>query len=394
MSKLPGTTGPISSNPNLAGGTGKLISSYYLEIEYLLDRVERSSTHYQTLGLERSATGEDVIAAYQHIISMLHPSNRKIRSAVPDEMLTRIDATFKKVSACFGVLANADKRASYDRSLKRPACRPLPVDIPTTHKPPPEDYKAFPEEAVVEASKTGELINIAMPGRGGRIRIGAAGEVAERRRCERLKLCLPVLVTGQDRSGGKWKEVAKTVDASRMGVSVLMNRRVKMGTVVHLRMPLPVKLRTHGYAEAGYTVYAIVRRCDPPANGMRITGLEFVGEHPPAGYLQKPWAKFVSEKWTGPDRRLEARRERSESVVVQYVNDAMQVTGQENTTTENVSPSGARILSKAAPPELDLVKLICKECDFESLAAVRNRYKMKDGPERLCLQLIEKQWPV
>ena len=393
MSKLPGTTGPISSNPNRPGGTGKLISSYYLEIEYLLDRVERSSTHYQTLGLERSATGEDVIAAYQQIISMLHPSNRKIRSAVPDEMLVRIDETFKKVSACFGVLANADKRASYDRSLKRPACRPLAVDIPTTHKPPPEDYKAFPEEAM-EASKTGELINIAMPGRRGRIRVGAAGEVAERRRCERLKLCLPVLVTGQDRSGGKWKEVAKTVDASRMGVSVLMNRRVKMGTVVHLRMPLPVKLRTHGYAEAGYTVYGIVRRSDPPANGMRITGLEFVGEHPPAGYLQKPWAKFISEKWTGPDRRLESRTDRSESVLVQYLNETMQVTGQEDTTTENVSRSGARILSKAAPLELDMVKVICKECDFESLAAVRNRYRVKDGPERLCLRFIEKQWTI
>ena len=54
------------------GNTGKLISSYYLEIEYLLNRVEQSSTYYQALALERSATPEDVVRAYQETIKVLH----------------------------------------------------------------------------------------------------------------------------------------------------------------------------------------------------------------------------------------------------------------------------------------------------------------------------------
>src|SRR5262249_21098532 len=211
---LKSSSGSLNSGSGKPGGTGKLISSYYLEIEYLLDRVEQSTTHYQTLGLERSATNEDVIAAYQHMIDLLHPSNRKIRSAVPDDMLARIDSTFKKVSECFGVLANAEKRASYDRSLKRSVVRPLPVDIPAIRR-------SQAEEAAEAASPPDESINIGTPGKAGRIRIGAAGEVAERRRCERLKLCLPALITGQERAEGKWKEVAKTADVSRMGASVV-----------------------------------------------------------------------------------------------------------------------------------------------------------------------------
>ena len=75
--------------------TGKLISSYYLEIEYLLERVEGSSTHYQTLGLERSASSEDIVLAYQNSVAVLHPSYYKVRAAVPDEMLVRVDQAFK-----------------------------------------------------------------------------------------------------------------------------------------------------------------------------------------------------------------------------------------------------------------------------------------------------------
>ena len=48
--------------------TGKLISAYYLEIDYLLDRVEGSTTHYQTLGVERSASNEEIITAYQNSV--------------------------------------------------------------------------------------------------------------------------------------------------------------------------------------------------------------------------------------------------------------------------------------------------------------------------------------
>ena len=76
--------------------TGKLISAYYLEIEYLLERIEGATTHYQTLGVERSANNEEVILAYQKSVTVLHPSYPKVRASVPDEMLVRVDEAFKK----------------------------------------------------------------------------------------------------------------------------------------------------------------------------------------------------------------------------------------------------------------------------------------------------------
>ncbi|HVG19778.1 MAG TPA: DnaJ domain-containing protein, partial [Blastocatellia bacterium] len=99
------------------GNTGKLISAHYLEMEYLLNRVENSTTHYQTLGVERSAANEDIILAYHNTISVLHPSYYKIRAAFPDEMLMRIDETFNKVSEAFAVLTSHRKRAEYDKGL-------------------------------------------------------------------------------------------------------------------------------------------------------------------------------------------------------------------------------------------------------------------------------------
>src|SRR5712692_4957862 len=85
--------------------TGKLISAYYLEVDYLLERIEGA------------ATCDEVILAYQNSVAVLHPSYHKVRAAVPDEMLLRIDSAFKKVSQAFTILTDATKRTQYADSL-------------------------------------------------------------------------------------------------------------------------------------------------------------------------------------------------------------------------------------------------------------------------------------
>src|SRR5262249_25831448 len=93
---------------------------------------------------------------------------------------------------------------------------------------------------------------------------------ASTRRCERFKLNIPALVSGQDQGGTKWKEVTKTIDVSRVGAAVRMSRRVKSGLIVPVTLPLPTKLRSHGFTEPSYTTYAIVRRIQPPKDGTRV----------------------------------------------------------------------------------------------------------------------------
>jgi DnaJ-like protein/PilZ domain-containing protein len=376
--------------------TGKLISAYYLEIEYLLERVEGANTHYQTLGVERSASNEEVILAYQKTVTVLHPSYHKVRAAVPDDMLVRVDQAFKTVSHAFSVLTDSTQRSQYDKQQRTPVSyATLPLDLP---KPRPhartreaQSTTAAPSEQVnAEAVQ----INVAPEMRPLFTKASTHEASAERRRCERFKLSVPVLIAGYDHTGGKWQEVTKTIDVSRIGVALRMRRHVKHGLVVHITLPLPTKLRSHGFSEAGYNMYAIVRRVEPVIDGMRVVGLEFIGANPPADYLYKPSAAFRTQKWNGPNRRREPREKRSEAVAVEYLDESMERITREAGVTENVSPSGARVCVKAAPPEFEFVRITSPNRSFNSLALVRNQWTGTDGFERLCLQFVDQKWPM
>jgi len=202
------------------------------------------------------------------------------------------------------------------------------------------------------------------------------------------------LIAGYDNNGGKWQEVTKTIDVSRIGVALKMRRRVKHGLVVHITLPLPTKLRSHGFSEAGYNMYAIVRRVEPLIDGVRVIGLEFIGASPPSDYLYKPWATFRTQKWNGLDRRREPREKRSEAVAVEYLDETMQQLAREAGITEDVSLNGARICVRSAPPEFEFVRVTSQNRNFNSLALLRNQWSGTDGYERLCVQFIDQRWPM
>jgi len=377
--------------------TGKLINAYYLEIEYLLERIEGATSHYQTLGVERSATSDDIILAYQKSVTVLHPTYHKVRATVPDEMLVRIDQAFKKASQAFSVLTNTTHRRQYDVEHRVPKsyCT-VPLELPTRESPnngvpsaPGKSYAGQNRQVANESDR----IKVSPELRPVFTRAPVKQEV-ERRRCERFKLTVPVLIAGYESSGGKWQEVTKTIDVSRIGVAIRMRRRLKHGLVVHITLPLPTKLRSHGFSEAGYNMYAIVRRIEPLIDGMRVVGLEFIGATPPGDYLYKPWATFRTQKWNGPERRREKREVRAEPVSVEYLDETMQCIGREPGITEDVSPGGARICVKAAPPEFDYVRVTCAPRNFNGLALLRNQWSGTDGAERLCLQFADQKWPV
>jgi curved DNA-binding protein CbpA len=384
--------------------TGKLISAYYLEIEPLLERVERASTHYQTLGLERSATNEQIIIAYHNMVRLLHPSYYKVRAAVPDDMLVRIDRIFGKVSQAMFVLTTPHKRIEYDELLRRHVHSPSRIilgKLPDASAPavPAPEIKPAPESATQKATVKSAApdaidINVNPMQRPIFTKLASEGKEYNRRRCDRFKLSCPILVAGYDGAGSKWQEIAKTVDVSRLGVAVKMRKRIGHGSVLHVTLPLPLKLRSHGFSEPGYNMYAIVRRIELPKDGVRVVGLEFIGKNPPAGYLYKPWATFRTQKWTGADRRQDPREDRAEPVVIEYLHESMKSLGRTVAVTENVSRGGARVCIKSAPPEFDLVKITNVDRTFDSLAFVRNHYIDKDGFDRLCLQFVNNKWPM
>jgi hypothetical protein len=201
-----------------------------------------------------------------------------------------------------------------------------------------------------------------------------------------------VRATGHDRKGGKWSEIGQTIDVSRTGINLRMRKQIKSGMVLYLTLPLPAKLRSHGYSDSAYNVYAIVRRVDPPVRGERYVGLEFIGERPPSGFLDTPWAVFKTPRWSGHERRRAPRVARREMVWVEYFDDANRVLGREEAQTENLSRAGARVAVRNAPADLGLIKVTAPARKFESFAKVRNRFPGADGAERLCIQFIDKEW--
>jgi DnaJ-like protein/PilZ domain-containing protein len=387
----------LSARVGKRESTEKLISQHYLDIEYLLQRVESSSNHYQTLGIERTATSDQIVSSYQQAVRVLHPGYHKVRYSMPDEMLSRIDQTFEKLSKAFTLLINQGKRAKYDRSMRWRAYQTSPHSEPKANLSRASRSALPGQDSTEESSETIDEVgadnvnSIALPPAHIRPALGGRQNT---RRCERSKLDVPVLVTGYDSAKERWQEITRSVDVSRLGVGIRVHKRLSHGAVVHVTLPLPSELRSHTLGETGYSMYAIVRRVEPVEDDLHLVGLEFIGAQPPRGYLHKPWATFRTQQWNGPDRRREPRQERVERVAIEYLDKLMQPIAREVAVTENVSLCGARVRVKSAPQEFEIVRISTSARSFESLALVRNRYADSDGVERLCIQFVQSKWPI
>jgi hypothetical protein len=351
------------------------VNFYFLDLDRLLARIENATTHYQILGLERDALRDQIDRAFRDAVTMLYPPYQ-VSATVPAQMLARIEGAFVKITQAFSVLASFARRRDYDTALSSVAVS-APAAAPSAGTPAPAidiHSTMSPRAAYSESSS------------------GSAND--NRRRTERYKVALPVRIVGIERNGGgKWAEMAETLDISRTGVRLRLNRPVRHGMVLYLSLPLPTKLRSHGFTDASYNVYALVRRIDPPKKGARLVGLEFIGEHPPTGYLAKPWATFRLKTWAGNERRRAPRVEHAEAVRIEYISEATHSRVREEVMTENISRAGARVVVRAAPAEFDMLLITIPARQFEGLATLRNRFLGKDGLERLCLQLLDKEWP-
>lgn len=419
---------PAGANASLQEPSAKLLSEYHLQLSRLLHRIEAAPTHYQVLGLKMAATYDDVLRAYYSILNLFYPAHQ-IRIALDEPAIERLDAAFIKASEAFVVLTNFRKRADYhNTALYKTTDSYLltslpPAPVAKLNSVPP----ATPLRPVAKAPKSVEragtppLMSAASQpiANGAAMNQTPANQNADparpsltvvegqnpqavysesanenldgnRRRMNRLRMALPVRIIGYDRNGEKWEEMTESMDVSQIGVTVRMRQAIRHGQVFYLNLPLPVKLRSYGLGEASYNVYALVRRIDPEQKGTRVVALEFIGEHPPQGYLEKPWTIYRGASWNGIERRRSPRVKRQERVRLEYLDSNVRVLSREETITENVSATGMRIFAKLAPREFELVRISCVSRRFESLAVVRNRFTGKDSIERLCVQFMQR----
>ncbi len=290
------------------------LEAHLLELERVLQRVECASTLYEVLALKQSATAESMKSAYRQTVTLLNPSDEK-HGPVDPKLQTRMKRALNKVANAFSVLTNYGKRVEYDNSLVNRAPVRQSADVPKATKPSPAtktkpaDFKRpagvatdseVPniEPSGMHKATDSEVTNIGRSQMHKAIYTKPAEQTrdTERRRFRRYKSRFPARVTGYDSVNCKWDEVAETVDVSKGGVALRMKKAVRQGMILLLMLPLPVKLRCYGYAEPFYRVYGIVCHVRPTSDEHWITGLEFLGESPPAGYLDKPWATFETAR--------------------------------------------------------------------------------------------------
>ncbi|HLG14660.1 MAG TPA: PilZ domain-containing protein [Blastocatellia bacterium] len=364
------------------------ISAYYLELSLLLDRIERGGTHYQVLGIERPATLREIKQAYYRAVDFLYPPYR-ISATIPGDLHAKIEVAFERASRALAVLGSLPNRVRYDEHCNDSVAESSPAESTTRTR-----AVALREQQTANSARGDEQVDLArLPSHRRAYRAFSSGETDDdRRRVERIKLSVPVLVTGHDRVGGKWDEMATTSDVSRTGVTLLTSRRMRTGRVLYVTLPMPVKLRNHGFTDAGYSVYCIVRRVETPVNGVRRVGLEFLGAGPPPGFLEKPWGTFQTTSWKGANRRRKPREARAEILIVEYYDESMRTITKEMARTDNLSSNGAQILVKTPPAEFDVLRVVSPSQGFESFAVLRNRFRGKDGFERLCVQFTDAEW--
>jgi hypothetical protein len=429
MSNIQQTNQPTSS---ASQSPSPHMSVWFLELERLLERVENAATHFQTLGVGRLADREEILLSFQQTLGFLFPI-AELLAALPPETLQRMDQALEKSTQAFVVIGSFNRRREYEQTLgaeqgvpvTKPADRepgriisaatnlieqvrsaPLPFFNRRQNPAPATPVTPPPAPAVVAPPLRADKTQSRIGGATGPLEIKPQITQREvfsefgrrqdenRRRCERFKMKLPVRVTGHDRQSGKWQAMVETTDVSRTGVQIVMQQRVIHNTILQLSLPLPVRLRAHGFAEQSYNVYAIVRRILPQIGGRRLVGLEFIGENPPSGYHEKPWAVCRTRQWVGVNRRRHQRFEIVEAVSIEFLTADKKLIVREQGITENISRGGARVKATIMPPEFELVRITAPQCKFDSLAVVTSRYLGPDGTARACLQFIEREWPV
>lgn len=102
-------------------------------------------THYETLGITRTASPREVKEAYYRLVRQAHPD--KLSSSPPKERLEAEERT-KMLNEAYEVISDSEARATYDRTfLTRSYAAATPREEPAkTHEQKEQDHKQKQEE--------------------------------------------------------------------------------------------------------------------------------------------------------------------------------------------------------------------------------------------------------
>ena len=206
-----------------------------------------------------------------------------------------------------------------------------------------------------------------------------------------------------------WKETANVVSVSSTGAGFYIDRECQVGRLIAIVVPLEPHLRCYDHEKELYAVFGLVQHChlltsDDGAD--YHVGVAFIGKRPPESYREDPtqsyringmnedglWKVKEAEKEFKP--RRDPRFYHSIKHYLALVDAQKTSVAGERTTTENISKSGAAVITTLNVNVGDRVKFISEEYDFSGIAVVCNRKSGSDGRARLNLQFVGNTFPV
>ncbi len=229
---------------------------------------------------------------------------------------------------------------------------------------------------------------------------------------ERIFITRPPLnavVKGKDENGESWKEVADVVTYSITGAAFYMPRECKTGQLVSLMLPLPEELRCYDHEKEFYRVWGLVQHSRAAVvDDIECfhVGIAFIGKNAPTSYHNDPSRSYrvsgMNEDglWRVAPLKGEFKTRRdirywqAIDLYLALVDSDKQSLAGARSVTENISRSGAAVISKLDADVGDRVKFISEEYDFSGLAVVCNRQTGDDHRRRLHLQFVDAKFPV
>lgn len=226
---------------------------------------------------------------------------------------------------------------------------------------------------------------------------------------ESVSPSLFAVVKVKESSGSSWKETADVVSVSSTGAGFYINRECQVGRLVALVIPLEPHLRCYDHQKELYAVYGLVQHCQMISTGDTAgyhVGVAFIGKHAPKSFREDPAQSYricgmdedglwkINEAAKDFKPRKDARFYEAVDHYLAIVDAQKSTIKGERATTENISKSGAAVISSLDVHVGDRVKFISEKYDFSGLAVVCNRKDGKDGRARLHLQFVENTFPV
>jgi hypothetical protein len=236
----------------------------------------------------------------------------------------------------------------------------------------------------------------------------------DRRVRERLRLELPARVQVRENAETVWTEMTRLTDLTPFGAGFSLTRPVDIGRLLHLTLPMPRQLRCFDHIEDQYRVYALVRfmRAEFPAGATMPSfklGVAFAGKRPPDSYQLNPakryevyepesegglWKLLEEQPVAGQVEKKETRLNMPVEVTIELYDEKWNITGREETVTENISRRGAAVYTTIRAERGRFVRLTSARYQTSAFAIVRASRTGNDGIPRLHVEFIDREWPL